>query len=409
MDSVTSGYHLDPPLAPSAAPPARLPPRDRLLGALALVALVVGSLGWTVYRRQVDLEVYRLGAVHAFSPSLYHLGLVVTGGPPLPFTYPPTAALLLWPLRWGPTGVVGVLWALLGALCLVVSVRVSLQWVAVPGRSRRWWALLLAGLGVVANPVLQTFAFGQINLLVMALVLLDLGGTWSWRGRHLPRGVLVGLAGALKLVPLIWIGYYLVTGQWRRARNATLSFVVVVVVAFVANPTASRQYWFHDIVAQSRIGVVSFVSNQSLQGVLDRLVHRTLASSFVDAVALVVLGFGLVVARRLHARGEVAMAVWTVAVTGLLVSPVSWVHHFVWLWVAAVGLIFRPERRVRIAAALLGVITVAAPVWWVPHGAPFDLRENALTFVPANAFALSCLLALAGAAVLARGSRVDKS
>jgi alpha-1,2-mannosyltransferase len=409
VDSVTSGYHLDPPLATSATSSTHLSPRDRVLGVLGLVALVVGSVGWTVDRRQVDLEVYRLGAAHAFSPSLYHLGLVVAGGPPLPFTYPPTAALLLWPLQWGRTGVVEVLWALLGALCLLVSVRVSLQWTSVPGRSRGWWALVLAGLGVVANPVLQTFAFGQINLLVMALVLLDLGGTWRWRERVLPRGVLVGFAGALKLVPLIWIGYYLVTGQWRRARNATLSFVVVVGLAFVANPTASRQYWFHDIVAQSRIGVVSFVSNQSLQGLLDRLAHRTLASTVVDAAALVVLVFGLFVARRLHARGEVAVAVWTVAVTGLLVSPVSWVHHFVWLWPAAVGLIFRTESRVRVAAVLLGVITVAAPMWWVPHGAPFDLRENALTFVPANAFALSCLLALAGAAVVTRGSRVDKS
>ncbi len=383
------GYRFDHP-----SPRAELTRRDRTLGVLSAIVLLVGSLGWMVHRRQVDLEVYRLGAAHAFSASLYQVSLVVSGGPPLPFTYPPTAAVLLSALRWGSTGLDGVIWTLLGAGALWISLRVTLQWVGPVSRSPAWWALIGAATGVVVNPVLQTFAFGQINLIVMALVFMDLGGRFEWGNSSLPRGVLVGLAGALKLVPLIWIAYFLVTAHYRRAMTATLSFFGVVALAAALSPRASLQYWLHDIVAQSRIGVVSFVSNQSLQGLSDRLLHRTLPGAVVDGISVLMLVWGLTLARSSYQRGRESAAVFVTAATGLLVSPVSWVHHFVWVWPAVVWLVAATRGWSRVMGVLLGTLFVVAPPWWVPHGVPFDLRESVLQYPLANAFGLSALAAL---------------
>ncbi len=375
--------------APTSSSP--LTRSDRALALGAALLLLVGSVGWMIHRRQVDLEVYRTGALHAFSASLYHVSTSVGSGAPLPFTYPPFAALLLWPLRFGRSGLVQVLWALLGALCLWVSLRVVLEWTPPTRRPRWWWALVLAGAGVLVNPILQTFAFGQINLLVMALVLVDLGGVLTWGSRSLPRGVLIGIAAAVKLVPLIWIAYFVVTRQRRGALVASASFVGSVLLSGLLNFGGSKEYWLHDVVAQSRIGVVSFVSNQSLQGLLDRVSHRTLSSLLVDSISGVVLVAGLLLARRLHERAERTAALWTIAATGLLVSPVSWVHHYVWAWPALVWAFAQGSTRTRVGAGLLTGIFVVAPMWWVPHGAPFDLRDSPVTALAANSFALVAL------------------
>jgi alpha-1,2-mannosyltransferase len=186
-------------------------------------------------------------------------------------------------------------------------------------------ALLTALLGLWLEPVQQNLIWGQINLLLMLLVMAD----YALPDRSRWKGVGIGLAAGFKLTPAIHIPYLLLTGRRRQAAIATATFSGTILLGFLVLPREANQYWlgglFDDPV---RVGTVSYLSNQSLHGLLGRAVHD---SSNLDTLwlfpAAAVGVFGLLLAARQHRRGRELLGILTTAVTGLLVSPISWSHH----------------------------------------------------------------------------------
>jgi alpha-1,2-mannosyltransferase len=143
--------------------------------------------------------------------------------------------------------------------------------------------------------------------------------------------VLVGVATGIKLVPGLFIVYFLVTGQRRAARNAATATAATVAVGFIAAPPAAWAYWTSHMFDADRVGGIAYVTNQSILGIAARLLRDphppaalTLGLSAVTVVACVAL------ARRLHAAGERLTAVCVIAVGTLLASPISWSHHWIW-------------------------------------------------------------------------------
>ena len=383
------------------------PDRARWLlpaGAALLVVVLAVYLADLVSHLPVmaamrDLVVYRNGGL-----IVRHIAPAYDGHRPSPlydwtgqngvqFTYPPFAAvifavgsllpwtLLRWAMTVGSLGALGLsLWITFGALGYANR------------RSVRLGATLgVTGLALLTEPVQQTLALGQVNLLLMLLIVADLltpdalagseGGRTRWW-----HGVGIGVAAGIKLTPLIFIPYLLLVRRYRQAVTASAVFVVTVLLGWAVLPRDSGTYWADGLVFKAnRIVFLGTRGNQSLRGVLTRLAGSVTSATLPWIVAgILVVIIGLLAAAALYRAGHPVPGMLACALTGLLVSPLSWDHH--WVWVApGIALLAhlgaRAAGAVRAAwwAAAAGLVLVfgAWPQFW-------NLSQSGLT--PAGLF-----------------------
>lgn len=368
-----------------------------VLGCAALVAL--GAWAYGLFDGMIDLRVYRLGgSVLLDRDSLYDAQLPGSG---LPFTYPPFAAIAMVPLAVVPWGVALVVWTTISVLCIALIWRVALPadaWTLVPERWRDRRIVVLAALtalSLLLEPVWQTIQFGQINLLLTAMILLDLvrpaGAKW--------RGFWVGVTIGVKLTPLPFLAFLLITKQWRAFRNAVLGLVATMAIGFAVVPNQSWEYWTVVIRNANRVGGLAYTANQSFMGFLSRLGDE---ASWVRPVWFLLSAiFGLLVlwlARKYWLADERVTAISVMALAVLYASPVSWSHHWVWIIPLGISLIRAVQREWGTRVALVtGVLWyglfVLRSIWWVPFR---DDRELSWTFwqsIPGNSHLILGLVA----------------
>lgn len=378
----------------------RLLAPDRLaaLFPVAVMACVVSACltTWWLYGTEmIDLQVYRAGA-----SALLHGHAMYQARPRgsfLVFTYPPFAAMVLAPLAILPNlGAQIVLTALSAAALLAVAatgVRVATP--AWPRRSQWTVALAVCAAAPLLEPVRDTIRSGQVNLLLMALVVIDICGPRPSRS----RGLLVGLATAVKITPGIFILYLFATRRIREGVTATLATGAATAVAFLIAPSASWQYWTNLVFDDRRVGRAAFVWNQSLRGALARLAgspERAFLCWVV--VAGVVLFAGLAAAAAMARSGDELFGLGLAALTGLLISPISWHHH--WVWALPLGLaLWRRRlslgRPARLAIAAVWTMTFCvASLWWWSHPGPIDYRLGGHQLV-ANSYVIAGLALVA--------------
>ena len=183
-------------------------------------------------------------------------------------------------------------------------------------------------MAVWLGPVQQTLDLGQVNLVLMLLVLADL----SLPDRARFKGIGLGLAAGFKLTPLIFVLYLLLTRRFRAAAVALSTFAATIAASLVLLPGPAREFWFGGLFLNSRrTGNNAYVGNQSLHGMLARLVGETAASQLPRAALPVLAGLaGVLLAAWWSRRGQEAIGILTCALAGLLASPISWAHHWVW-------------------------------------------------------------------------------
>jgi alpha-1,2-mannosyltransferase len=358
---------------------------------------------------EVDLGVYlRLGGRYVFTSHLYSFTLPNTG---LLFTYPPFAALLFapWQRTFTTVHAVQLSWTLANLAALVALLVLSLRIVRPDlGRgSTTRLALLLTLPALLLNPVFLTVGFGQINLVVTLLVLWDLLTPRRIGSVEVPLGVATGLAAAVKLTPLIFIPYLLLTGRARGARNALVTFVGCGLVTFAASPQSSVDYWTKALFEPARTATsvltpgLSFISNQSLWSLVLRLHHGSVSSALMIPLLAVVAAAGLWLAATAHRRSSPMLGVLVCATTCLIVSPVTWAHHMVWVVPAILWLALAADRPRygRAMAAGAAILFWSAPIWWVPHAKSWELHLDPWQLVAGNSFFLATVLFMAGATV----------
>ncbi|MEU1026027.1 glycosyltransferase 87 family protein [Streptomyces sp. NPDC005904] len=340
----------------------------------------------------IDLMVYRAeGETARAGGDLYALR---TTEAHLPTTYPPFAALLFTPLTLLEIPDMRALATLGNLFLLWAFVALSLRLVEEGGHARvehvrAESALWVSAAAVWCEPVWTTLRYGQINLLLAVLVLWDL----SRRPGHRWTGAGIGIAAAIKLTPGLFAVFLLLTGAaqalrrggWRppvrHACVAVVSFAGATLLAGVVLPRDSWRFWTRMVFEAGRVGLVEDTANQSLRGVLARLLHTTEPGVWwmVSAAACGALGLAVAVAAAL--RGERARATLSCAATALLVSPVSWSHH--WVWCVPMVLLLGAEAarrggRVRwTGAGAVLLVFCSYALWWVPHGAGrLELGQN---------------------------------
>ncbi|GIG01199.1 glycosyltransferase 87 family protein [Catellatospora citrea] len=262
----------------------------------------------------------------------------------LGFTYPPFAALLMLPMAALTPSAAGLFNMVFGLVALGMVLAALLIPVADRCGWPRWMTVAVAlPLFAAIEPVRETLGFGQVNLLLFALIMADLVALrrgWRW------AGIGVGIAMAIKLTPALFIVYFLVSKQWRAALTATLAGLAATAAAWVAVPHESALYWGSVIFQTERVGVADMTPNQSLAGLLSRLYDTATAPSPLwIAFALVLLAVGLTRAAAAHAEGDELIAFTLVGLTANVVSPISWTHHLVWVVPAVIALADQALRR----------------------------------------------------------------
>jgi alpha-1,2-mannosyltransferase len=342
---------------------ARLWPAAWLMAAVALFLLAVAGYVLLVhaspqfYGKQIDAAVYRDGGIAARNrpAMLYSLDF---GAAKLPFTYTPFAALLFAAGSGAPFGTWQLGLAVLTIGLLPVVAYVSLGLAGRPaGLARAAAALTIAAVGLWLEPVAMTLFFGQINLVLLALVVGDL----ALPDRITGKGTGIGLAAGIKLTPLIFIPYLLYTRRVKAAAVSGLTFAVTAGLGSVVLPHASAVYWGGKF---THPGTTPFhLANQSLNGVILRFTHAGPDAHTYWLIAAAAAGLaGLATSVLAARRGHQLLGLVTCAATGLLVSPISWSHHYVYVIPALALAAYGPRRlgyRILGAALVVGLFG-----WW---------------------------------------------
>lgn len=294
----------------------------------------------------------------------------------LPFTYPPLAAIVFCPFAWMHMRTASVAITALTLVLLVVSTVIVLARLDVwstsallpgPAWLRRWWlAVVVAAAATIwLEPISSNFAFGQINVVLMTLVIADcLPRRTPW-----PRGLLLGLGMALKLTPAVFLLYFLLRRDHRAVLTALASFAGATLLGFVLAYTDSWEYWTHTVHHTDRIGSASLNTDQNIAGALARLgLAQQPRSLLWVAASLLVLAVTVCAMRRVLRADEPTLALVCVALFGLVVSPVSWSHHWVWVLPTVLVTGVLGWRRRNAALLVLSVVGVALMRW-----TPIDL------------------------------------
>lgn len=379
--------------------------RNQVLLVAAFAVLVAAFLSVAaVGHNFFDLRVYH-GAINYWAHGDGEIYDWLKPNSRYGFTYPPFAALLMLPLAYLPWHLVVVLSVAASAAAILLL----LWWLVDPVARRqgwpRWFTLAIAfGLAAAFEPTRETVDFGQVNALLLALVAADLlclvarGSRWG--------GVGVGLATAIKLTPGIFIVYLLVTGRWRAALTASGTAAAATVLAGALAPNATREFWTDALWNTNRVGSLSFISNQSWQGVVARLDPAEPSTLAWLALVVATLAVWAVRVRRAipagppagaaqrsprssgpapaqspsssstptPARvGDEAAGLALTGVVGSLISPVTWVHHLVWLLPALILLVdhaYRApagssRRRRLLGFAIVAYLVLISRLVWI--------------------------------------------
>jgi alpha-1,2-mannosyltransferase len=352
----------------------------QLLTAAALLWAAWQLLSHTPYR--IDIDVYRMGGRAWLDGSpLYSDGVLfhTQAGLDLPFTYPPLAAIAFAPFALLPLPVASAAITVTTLLLLMVStwivltrLQVAEHWPATTGPAwrRRCWlaAAVVAPAVLFFEPIRSNFEFGQINVVLMTLVIADcVPRKTPW-----PRGLLLGVAMALKLTPAVFLLYFLLRRDNRTLVTAALSAVAATLVGMAFAWRDSLQYWTETVHDTDRIGTVTFNTNQNIAGALARLgIDEGPRFVLWTLACFAVLALTVWAVRRILNAHQPVLALVCVALFGLVVSPVSWSHHWVWalpsvLVTAVIG--YRQRNLALAAVSAVGIaLMVSLPYVLLPE------------------------------------------
>lgn len=347
-------------------------PRLARLVALAPIVLavsVIARLASTMIYYFVagdgffDLHVYVIGGAALDHPgTLYDVFYIdPTKGETLPFTYPTFAAIVFYPLHFLPFWLVAFLWQVAQIAGIYVCIRISQRFVG--GESRRV-ALLWTAVAVWLEPVASSIQTGQIGIFLMLAVLYAAYSTRWWLS-----GLLIGIGAGIKLTPAITGFYFVGMRRWGTAVFSAVVYFATVGLAFLILPSDTNRYFPRQMLKAGQSLPTGSSWNQSWLGGIARILGHDPGPHPVVIGAVVVTAVLCVLAWR--ALGSIAGerdrlgSLLVVQLFGLMVSPVSWIHHWVWVVPLIIWLIHGPWRA-KLGARVLGWGWLALMVLSVP-------------------------------------------
>ncbi len=375
---------------PAVGRPRQLPWR-RILGSVGLIlAALFFALALTAYL--VDQAVHPRGVLTWYDLNVYNDAGLITRQlpsilytwelqPGVQFTYTPFAALVFAGGSLVPFLTLRWIMTIASLAAIPLTAWLTLGAMGRRGAGRIGAALAVSALALWTEPVVRALYLGQIEPLLMLLVVWDLTRPDSKRW----KGIGIGIAAGIKLAPLLFIPYLLLAGKVRQAAIAAGTFLATIVLGFIALPGPSASYWLTGyFMRPGRTGSVRSLVDQSLLGLLARLYGNVVPAQPVWLpLALAVAVGGLVGGAILTRTGRQAQGWTLVGITSVLVSPISWDHHWVWLvpvlaMLAGLAMKARPLARSAYLAAIVLIAAVTAAWPWQFSGPQAYIPERGL-------------------------------
>ncbi len=350
-----------------------MPVRLAAAAPVLLAISIVARLAWTYLvpngANFVDLHVYVGGAGALDQPGTLYDFVYADQTPdfPLPFTYPPFAAVVFYPLHLLPFGLVALAWQLGIFAALYGVVRVSQR--LLPGEGDRRVAMLWTAVGIWIEPLRSTFDYGQVNVLLVLAVLYAVYSTRWWLS-----GLLVGLAAGVKLTPAVAGLYFVGARRWGAVVFSAVVFFATVALSALVVGDQTRYYFTELLGDADRVGPIGTSFNQSWRGGISRILgHDAGYGPVVLAGIAVTFVLALLAWRAIGGATDRLGAIVIVQLFGLLLSPISWTHHWVWLIPLMIWLLHGPLRE-RLGARILGWgwlgLSVVGPPWLLSFAQP---------------------------------------
>jgi alpha-1,2-mannosyltransferase len=341
----------------------------------------------------IDLQVY----VYAVKDMLAGKDIFATTTPfwDLYFIYPPIAAILMTPLAFGPY----IFWQVIWTAGLVWAQQSVLKRCGAP----RGWKLGLLGIAVLiaVEPIRTTLGYGQVNTILMALVIADLLPDPPERQRRIPQGIWIGLAAAIKLTPALFVIFMLLIGKRRAAMTAIISFVVFTGIGAILLFRETVVFFSGLSGGDTRTASPLYTGNQSLLGVFFRLGDSSRTTTLLGlAVAGVLAVLGCLVAANWWHSNEKVFAVAIVGLTTCLASPLSWTHHYVWILPMAMAVLSPgvPRWARYVGGFWVVWVCVCLPLAVLPYGGGRERQFDFLQQLVANLGPMLGVILLVGLA-----------
>ncbi|RDH77833.1 mannosyltransferase [Mycolicibacterium moriokaense] len=362
--------------ATSATTVPRLPVRLAAAAPWVLLISVAARLAWTYLvpngANFVDLHVYVGGAGALDQPGTLYDYVYADQTPdfPLPFTYPPFAAVVFYPLHLLPFGLVALAWQLgiVAALYGVVRISQRLLVTADGFATSRRAAMLWTAVGIWLEPLRSTFDYGQINVLLVLAVLYAVYSNRWWLS-----GLLVGLAAGVKLTPAVSGLYFLGARRWATVVFSAVVFFATIAVSALVVGDQTRYYFTELLGDASRVGPIGTSFNQSWRGGISRILGHDAGFGPIVVTGIVVTAVLAVLAWRALDGDDRLGRIVVVSLFGLLLSPISWTHHWVWVLPLMMWLLHGPLRE-RLGARILGwgwlALTIIGVPWLLSFAQP---------------------------------------
>ncbi len=387
-----------------------------------LVLSIAARLAWTYLvpngANFVDLHVYVGGAGTLDQPGTLYDFVYADQTPdfPLPFTYPPFAAVVFYPLHLLPFGLVAFAWQLgiIAALYGVVRISQRLLLSADEFGASRRVAMAWTAAGIWLEPLRSTFDYGQINVLLVLAVLYGVYSTRWW-----VSGLMVGLAAGVKLTPAVSGLYFLGTRRWATVVFSAVVFFATIGVSAMVVGDQTRYYFTELLGDASRVGPIGTSFNQSWRGGISRILGHDAGYGPIVVGAIAVTAVVAFLAwRALHDDDRLGRII-VVSLFGLLLSPISWTHHWVWVLPLMIWLLHGPLRRLRgarvlgwgwLALTIVGVpwlLSFAQPTIW-EISRPWYLAWAGLIYIVATLVTLAWIAATGPALLPLLGSRQSR-
>ena len=281
------------------------------------------------------------------------------------YRYPPFNTLLFLPLSFLPYPAAVLLWRILNLALSAFAVWLIWKTLALPLDAES--ALVIGVIVFTFDPLIYNLAIGQINVLILLLLT---GVGWAWvRQRQVLAGVLLALAASIKIAPGVLFLYFLWKRGFKLVAAGISTVIVLAAIAFFALGEQTTRK-FIAILAAFAQEDNAWIANQSWRGFLARLfvgdesvpalypaatLERVLY--YAGALAIVVLTALILYRSRDASLFHLEFAIVLIAFH--LVSPTSWVHHFVWMIYPLVALAFACLDRRQLAPIILFAIGYA--------------------------------------------------
>ena len=402
--------------APAAPDSRRSASPLRVAAPMLLIASIAARLAWTYLAPNganfLDLHVYLGGAAAIDHPGTLYGYVYADQTPdfPLPFTYPPFAAVVFYPLHLLPFGLVAFQWQIATIAALYGAIRLSQRLMGAAGSEGRRLAMLWTAVSIWIEPLRSTFDYGQVNVLLMTAVLWAVCSTRWWLS-----GLAVGVAAGIKLTPAI-SGVYLVGARrWGAAAFSAVIFVATIGISILVVGDQTR-YYFTDLLGDAhRVGPIATSFNQSWRGGISRILGHDVGFGPLLGAAVVITAVLAVLAWRALDPADRLGRLLVVELFGLLLSPISWTHHWVWLVPLMIWAIHGPVRALRgarivgwgwLALTVIGVpwlLSFAQPnIWQISR--PWYLAWAGLVYIVAAVATLIWIAASGGREARREGS-----